>query len=116
VHVAVPFTATTMSARDEKRRQRLMSAARVGTAAAQKLAVKAGGSVVARAHDDFCIWRSSSEDELYDRKSDDNVVEFAKGAMKGAGDFVGAELRMAAVQDPEAKFDTQRMKIFGTDG
>jgi len=41
VHVAVPDTATAPSARDEKQRQRLMSAARVGRAAAQELAVKA---------------------------------------------------------------------------
>jgi len=116
VHVAVPVTATAPSARDEKRRQRLMSTARVGTAAAQELAVKAEGSVLARAHDDFSMWRSSSEDGSYDRESDDSVVEFEEGAMEGAGEFIGAELRMAAVRDPEAEFDTQWMKYFGTDG
>ena len=116
VHVAVPVTATAPSARDEKRRQRLMSTARVGTAAAQELAVKAEGSILARAHDDFSMWRSSSEDGSYDRESDDSVVEFEEGAMEGAGEFIGAELRMAAVRDPEAEFDTQWMKYFGTDG
>jgi len=76
VDVAVPVTATAPSARDEKRRQRLMSTARVVTAAAQELAVKAEGSVLARAQDDFSMWRSSSEDRSYDRESDDSVVEF----------------------------------------
>jgi len=116
VHVAVPVTATAPSTRDEKRRQRLMSTARVGTAAAQELAVKAEGSVLARAYDDFSMWRSSSEDGSYQRESDDSVVEFEEGAMEGAGEFIGAELRMAAVRDPEAEFDTQWMKYFGTDG
>ena len=36
--------------------------------------------------------------------------------MEGAGDFIGAELRMAVVQDPEAEFGTQWIKYFGTDG
>jgi len=36
--------------------------------------------------------------------------------MEGAGEFIGAELRMAAVRDPEAEFVTQRKKYFGTDG
>jgi len=115
-HVAVPVTATAPSARDEKRRQRLMSAARVGTSAAQELAVKAERSVVARAHEDFSMWLSSSEDGSYDRESDDSVVEFEKGAMEGAGEFIGAELHMAAVRDPEAKFDTQWMMYCGTEG
>jgi len=115
VHAAVPIAATAPSARDEKRRQCLMSAARVGTSAAQELAVKAEGSVVARAHDDFSMWLSSSEDGSYDRESDDRVMEFEDGAMEGAGAFIGAELHMAAVQDPEAKFDTQWMKYFGTE-
>jgi len=115
-HVAVPVTATAPSAGDEKRRQRLMSTARVGTAAAQELAVKAEGSVLARAHDDFSTWRSSSEDGSYDRESGDSVVEFEEGAMEGAGEFIGAEVRMAAVRDPEAEFDTQWMKYFRTDG
>jgi len=35
--------------------------------------------------------------------------------MEGAGEFIGAELRMAAVRDPEAEFDTQWMTYFGTD-
>jgi len=116
VHVAVPVTATAPSARDEKRRQRLMSTAGVGTATAQELAVKAEGSVPARAHDDFSMWRCSFEHGSYDRESDDSVVEFEEGAMEGAGKFIGAELRMAAVRDPEAEFDTQWMKYFGTDG
>jgi len=116
VHVAVPVTATAPSARDEKRWQRLMSTARVGTAAAQELAVKAEGSVLARAHDDFSMWRSSSENGSYDLESDDSVVELEEGAMEGAGEFIGAELRMAAVRDPEAELDTQWMKYFGTDG
>jgi len=93
-----------------------MSAPRVGTSAAQELAVKAQGSVVARAHEDFCMWLSSSEDGSYDRESDDSVVEFEEGAMEGAGEFIGAELHMAAVRDPEAKFDTQLMKYCGTEG
>jgi len=116
VYVAVPVMATAPSARDEKRRQRLMSAARVGTSAAQKLAVKAEGSVVARAHDDFSMWLSSSKDGSYDRESDDSVVEFEERAMEGAGEFIGAELHVAAVRDPEAKFDTQWMKYCGTEG
>ena len=116
VHVAVPVKAMAPSARDEKRRQRLMSAARVGTAAAQEMTVKDEGSVLARAHDDFSMWRSSSEDGSYDRESDDSVVEFDEGAMEGAGEFIGAELRMAAVRNPEAEFDTQWMKFFWTDG
>jgi len=116
VHVAVPVTAMAPSARERKRRQRLMSTARVGTAAAQELTVKAEGSVLARAHDDFSMWRCSSEDGSYDRESDDSVVEFEEGAMEGAGDFIGAELRMAVVQDPEAEFGTQWIKYFGTDG
>jgi len=116
VHVAVPVAATAPSARDEKRRQRLMSAARVGTSAAQELAVKAEGSVVARAHDDFSLWLSSSGDGSYDRESDDNVLEFEEGAMEGAGEFIGAELHVAAVRDPEAKFETKWMKYFGTEG
>jgi len=93
-----------------------MSAARVGTSAAQELAVKAEGSAVVRAHDDFSMWLSSSEDDSYDRESDDSVVEFEEGAMEGAEEFIGAELHMAAVRDPEAKFDTQWMKYFGTEG
>jgi len=116
VHVFVPVTATAPSARDQKRRRRLMSAARVGTSAAQELAFKAEGSVVARAHVDFSMWLSSSEDGSYDRESDDSVVEFEEGAMEGAGEFVGAELHMAAVRDPEAKLDTQWMKYCGTEG
>jgi len=116
VHVSVPIAATAPSARDEKRRLRLMSAARVATSAAQELAVKAEGIVVARAHDDFSMWLSSSEDGSYDRESDDSVVEFEKGAMEGAREFIGAELHMAAVRDPEAKCDTQWMKYFGTEG
>jgi len=116
VHVAVPVTATAPSARDEKQRQRLMSIARVGTAAAQERAVKAESSVLARAHDDFSMWRSSFEDGSCDRQSDDSVVEFEERAMEGAGAFIGAELRMAAVRDPEAEFDTQLVKHFGTDG
>ena len=87
VHVAVPVTATAPSVRDEMRRQRLMFTARVGTAAAQKLAVKAEGSVLARAHDDCSMWRFSSEDGSYDRESDDSVVEFEEGAMEGAGEL-----------------------------
>ena len=62
------------------------------------------------------MWRSSSEDRSYDWESDDSVVEFEEGAMEGAGEFIGVELRMAAVRDPEAEFDTQWMKYFGTDG
>jgi len=62
------------------------------------------------------MWRSSSEDGSYDRESDDSVVEFEEGATEGAGEFIGAELRMAAVRDPEAEFDTQWMKYFGTPG
>jgi len=115
VHVAVAVAATAPSARDEKRRQRLMSATRVGTSAAQELAVKAEGSVVARAHDDFSMWLSSSEDGSYDRESDDSVVELEEGAMEGAGEFIGVELHMAAVRDPEVKFDTQWMNYFGTE-
>jgi len=116
VHVAVPVAATAPSARDEKRRQLLMSAAHVGTSAAQQLAVKAESSVVAHAQDDFSMWLSSSEDGSCDRESDDSVVEFEEGAMEGAGEFIGAVLHMAAVRDPEAKFDTQWMKYFGTEG
>jgi len=76
VHVAVPVTATAPSARDEKRRQRLKSTARFGTAATQERAVKAEGSVLASDHDDFSMWRSSSDDGSYDRSSEeDSVVE-----------------------------------------
>ncbi|OSX74848.1 hypothetical protein BU14_0264s0001, partial [Porphyra umbilicalis] len=82
-----------------------MSAARVATSAAQELAVKAEGIVVARAHEDFSMWLSSSEDGSYDRESDDSVLEFEKEAMEGAREFIGAELHMAAW-----------MKYFGTEG
>jgi len=85
VHVAVPVTATAPSARDEKRRQRLMSTARVRTAAAQELAVKAEGSVLARAHDDFSMWRSSSEDGSYYRESDDSAWSLRRGRWRAPG-------------------------------